>query len=340
MSTARALTASLSVLAFALTGALAATSSDSGEVALKAKIHRNWKLRLPAEITKEIGTGIDLAASLGKRFGAGLDGTSLKLDVDADGTLETVVEGEEGFVVLRNGDRRYGVRLAASPRWTFAPGSAMVGEVLGTRVQIIDQNLNGRFDDYGSDAMIIGRGKSASYLSKVASVNGELYEFNVAADGSKLSFSPYEGKSGELALDMALGCKVLSLVLRSRDGLVSTAINRSEASVTLPAGEYFLHSGSLALAGNRVKVKQGRSPSVTVEEGKPAKLSLGGEVRAEFAYQRQGRQFGFAPDKIWYFGKAGEEYYDLEPLGKSPRIALADPKSGREIAEAFFPGSC
>ena len=38
-------------------------------------------------------------------------------------------------------------------------------------------------------------------------------------------------------------------------------------------------------------------------------------------------------------GSAGEEYYGWNPLGKSPRITLHT-KSGKEIVEAYFAGSC
>ncbi len=342
MKTRRIVTAALAALVLSL-GVRAQDSSqmmkEGGEVRLKAKIHRKWKIRLPAPTTKEVGTSLSFKAGLGADFKAAVDGESLKLDADGDGVLETSVEGEGGFVVLRHGDHRYGLRLTAAPRWSFAPGTTMNGEIDGVRIRLIDQNLNGRFDDVGEDAIVVGRGKAAAFLSRVIDLgDGHLVNIAVAPDGATLDYSPYTGPRGRVAVKFGTKGKVLTAVLKSVDGQVSVALSRPEASLVLPAGKYRFHSAVLSLGGNRVNARTGRSRTITVKAGGDATLALGGPVEAEFAYMRQGDTLNFSPDNIWFYGRAGEEYYDWAPCGMSPKISVVS-KSGREIAEAYFPGS-
>jgi len=312
-----------------------------GEIHLKSKIHRQWKIRLPAATTRDVGTALKFSAGLGADFKAALDGRSLKLDANGDGTLETVLNGSDGFVVLTSGTHRYGIRLTANPQWVFAPGSSMVGAIDGVRIQLIDQNLNGRFNDLGEDAMVIGRGKTASFLSKVVNLgDGRLETITVSADGATINHAPFIGPRGKVALSFATKGKVLGAVLQSTDGAYSAAVSKGQATLDLPAATYVLHSGKLSLGGNSVAIRTGRSLALAVKESATANLILESPVTAEFAFDRTGQEYNFSPEEIWFYGSAGEEYYDWAPLGKSPKISLSDPKTGREIAEAYFPGSC
>ncbi|MCB9831815.1 MAG: hypothetical protein H6807_05005 [Planctomycetes bacterium] len=312
-----------------------------GEVAMTAKIWRDWKFRLPAETSREVGTAIDLGAALGTSFKAGLDGLTLLLDADGDGELETSVKGKAGFVVLQREGRRYAVRLEANPGWVFQPGSTMEGEIDGVRVALIDQNLNGRFDDFGADAMVLGRGRNASFLSRVVDLGGgRLVTLQPSADGSKLAWEAYDGPRGRIDLGYTTSGKVLNAVLLSSDRSVSVAVSGAAASVVLPTGDYRLHSGLLVLGGNQATVTTGRSRPVSVVADGSSALALGGPVHAEFAYGRKGDAYTFDPAAIWFYGKAGEQYEGWEPLGKSPKISILARKSGREIAQAYFPGSC
>ena len=161
--------------AAALAGGLASQSlPESGAVALKTKIQRRQKLLLPGEAATAVATGFHFEAGIGADFRADVDGESLRIDADGDGQLETLVEGDKGFVVLEHGDRRYGVSLVKKGEWRFVAGSVVQGELAGTKVRVVDQNHNGRFDDVGQDAMVIGNGRAASFLSEVVSIDGQL----------------------------------------------------------------------------------------------------------------------------------------------------------------------
>ena len=184
------LTYSLAPLALAAFGlAPAASAVDPGpispgvEVPLVTKIYRDWKFRLPAESWKRVGKSIEIPGEAGAKstlYKAQLDGTSLMLDCDGDGELETKIEEEGGVAMLFQGEERIAIRLRSQPQWSYAPASVQRGKIGKTRVSFIDQNNNGRFDDYGEDAMIVGRGKTASFLSKVVDVNGQLHTLAIS----------------------------------------------------------------------------------------------------------------------------------------------------------------
>ena len=318
-----------------------AKGRDSTEVVpLKMKVYRNWSIRLPAEQWATVGKGFSFKDGLGADFKTHLDGTALAVDVNADGEVDLKVDSPGGYVILSRNGRRYALRVkTTNQQWHFAPGGAMTGTVEGTRIRLIDQNNNGRFDDFGEDAMIVGNGKVASLLSRVVSIDSHLFEIEIDADGQKLGYRPYAGPASVLELATVTKGKIIAAVVKSTDGKYSYGFTNGTAKMTVPAGDYALHSGTISFGGNTVKMKTGRALPVTATADGKGQISWGGPLRAEFQYSRTGSELTFDPNAIRFFGKSGEEYYAWAPLGKSPKISLHT-KSGREIAEAYFPGSC
>jgi hypothetical protein len=215
------------------------------------------------------------------------------------------------------------VRLVNRQGWRYAPGGAMVGKLDGTRIQIIDQNNNGSFADYGKDAMIVGRSKVACFLSRVINVGGHLYAIEIAPDGTRLTYAPHEGPAGTFSLASCdTKAKLLGAIVRSADGTHSFDMARAKDGMLVPAGKYLIHSGEIGLAESRVKVRRGRSKALTVAAGQKTDVAWGGPVMAEFDYARRSGKVHFDPDRIWYFGAKGEEYYGWFPNGKSPKIVI------------------
>ena len=134
--------------------------------------------------------------------------------------------------------------------------------------------------------------------------------------------------------------KVLAAVLKSTDGSLSFELSRAKGSVQLPAGKYTIHSGLLSFGGNTVQVRTGRSQPVQLEADASRELRFGGPVNVEFAYKVEGGKYHFSPDHIWYYGRGGEEYFDWQPLGSSPEIAIIDRVKKEKVAEAVFPPNC
>lgn len=325
--------------------AVGVTASDPSTQELEYRTHRKWKLKLPAETFTPVGVGFPFEQTLGQRFAAKIDGTTLVIDSDGDGEFDVKVDGTDGRVTLKGktpGGRSfsYAVRLVEKGGWHFAAGGAATTKIDGVRVQIIDQNNNGSYADYGVDALVVGRSKTASFLSKALNVGGKLYEIDVAKDGSKITYAPYAGPTGTLKLDVDTKAKVLGAVLKSLDGQYSFEMSRAKDGLVVPAGKYFAHSGELGIGANRMRFIRGRSKAMKVEADKPVVVGWGGPVKAEFDYQRQGDKVGLSPEAVWYYGAQGEQYLDFKPLGKSPKFTFTNKKTGREIATAYFPGTC
>lgn len=321
-------------------------------VALSFRPIRDWDLLLPAEEFTPVRDGIPAGGGDGEPFATRLEGTSLWVDRDGDGEVDVEVEAQEPdepprlvvFQSERGGKRglSYAVRLLSDGTWKYAPAGALVGTFRGTRLQLIDQNNNGSFADFGEDALIVGRGQAASFLSRVVHVGGELYRLKVAADGSHLDLAPYDGPSGTLDLTSELDseAKVRAAVVQSTDGELSFELSGADGGLRIPAGEYALHSGQVVLGKARAELRQGRFAAVTVAAGERAVVEWGGPVEAEFDYERGGGRVVIAPWDIYYYGRAGEEYSNFMPLGTSPRFVVKAKDTGEVLVDAMFPGNC
>ncbi len=332
----------LALLALSSTPHLAA-ATESETLVLKPKRHRDWKIELPAERFLPVGSGIRLAGS-GMEFSASLQGTNLQLDLDADGKMDTVLEGDEGSVLLRNADGfRYAIRLKRSENgWAYATSSTMNADWNGTRISIIDQDNDGRFGEVGEDAILLGRGRVATWLGHNVIINGQLLRMEIVADGSQLTLSPFEGPTAKLRLADAYqgNGKVLSAVVRSQDGRECFDLAGQTGSIELPVGRYRFQSGKLGLGQQAVTVEAGKSHFLDLKAGSEEIIRWGGQVNARFGFQRNGDQVAFSPNDIQYFGPQGEEYSKWFPVGKSPVFIIKEADTKQEIARAMFPGSC
>jgi hypothetical protein len=329
-------------------------AADGTEVELSYKSYRTWDIVLPAEQFVRVSGGFGITHCKGERFAAKLDGTALEIDTDGDGKVDTTVVGKQDDLgnrsarVTLRGETRDGKPFTYSARlvdtgtgWHFAASGAMVGKIGETRVQLIDQNNNGRYDDFGEDAMIVGRSKFATFLSRVVNVGGELHTLQIAPDGSSLTHAPFQGEVGVLDLRTGLETKgkLLSAIVRSADGDVCFDLARAKEGLRVPSGTYSLHSGKFGLGQASAYVRAGRMASIEVAAGEPTVLDWGGPLQGEFKYVRSGGEVVISPADVTYFGKAGEEYRIWDPVGKSPEFTIKEVKAGTELAKAMFPGS-
>ncbi len=317
------------------------TTATPDTIELTYKVYRSWKFELPAERFDAVGATLDFRKGRGKTFATKLQGDALQIDRDADGALDVVIGGKSGFVVLSDGDFRYAARLVNNGAgWRYAAGGAMVGYVDGTPIRVIDQNNDGRYGDVGEDAVIIGHGRSAAFLSSVINVEGKLYDVDVASNGTTMSLHPHKGETGVLDLRSkhATEAKLQSAVVRSTDGRYSFELARAKDGLEVPVATYDIHGGKLGLGQNVVRFRQGRSKPLEVGKGKTVAVEWGGPLRAEFAIQRGAGEIGIDPGRLRYFGRAGEEYFGWAPFGKSPEFTIAKKGTSEEIAKAIFTG--
>lgn len=320
--------------------ATAQEGKESGQLSCRA--YKKWSFIMPEEVWTDVGAGgIKIPHPNGSSFQAERDGLSLEIDTTGDGRLNEDVKGVKGFVRLRSkGDGKkfeYAIRLmGSSSGYKYSTSCAMEGTVAGVPLRLIDLNNNGVYNEYGKDAMIVGKGKVASYLSKVVSYKGHVFDCEVNNEGSEVSLTPHEGDKGIISAYSGFKAhgKLVSAVITNDAGDVSFNLTDSK-EMTLPVGNYTLKSGLVTKGSFSVKVRQGKMQPVKVEAGKELDMRWGSKVIAELSFRKEGKDVKIEPKDVKYFGIAGEEYYDFKPTGKSPKFVVLDAKQ-RELGKGIF----
>ncbi|MDP6444206.1 MAG: hypothetical protein QGG36_23610 [Pirellulaceae bacterium] len=337
-----------------------AALADAASVNLRGRSYRKWTIQLPAPQWFAVGDGVRIRHAGGEKFAARLDGNRLQFDTDGDGEFDRTInplidattQAASARVILegktaKGGKLRYAIRLRRDGGdWEWAPGGALAGSIPTPAgplpVRLIDQNGNGRFDDVGEDAMIVGTSNYAMFLSRTIVVDGQLRRLHVNPAGTALTLTDYEGPTAAIDMTDAFESKavLLSAIVRSKDGLNSFDVAAFNGPAIVPVGAYRVVSGSLGLGTQRVRIGAGKMKPIELAEGDKHKLHWGGPARAEFAYDRRGGQIQFSPDAIQYYGAAGEEYFNWNPIGKSPQFRIKDLATGAVLKVAILPGSC
>lgn len=318
---------------------------------LEFRTLRTFDIKLPAEAFVPITDGIPFAGAPNGQFAVAVTESGLAFDRDGDGQTDGQVAAPDEdhptrLLTFRMADGgEYAVRAKVDGRWSAAPGGAMMGALGKTPVAFIDQNGNGRFDDIGADAMVVGRSKVASFLSEVVELDGQLYHLSVAADGRRAELEPFVGATGHLDLGAAFEskAKLRGLVLNSTDGRYSFEVGGDVTAGTktlVPAGTYRIHSGELVLGKSHAQIAAGRAADLVVDPNGVASLTWGGPVTAEVDFVRRGGELTIAPEHVTYFGRAGEAYRAFMPLGSSPAFQVKDRSSGEVLVDMVFPGNC
>ena len=310
---------------------------------LKHSAHKKWAFVLPAERWHDAGKSIELPGGL--VFDTKIDGVNkLMVDSNGDGRPNATVRGS-GFITLGAKDEtgesvRYSVRVknTAAGKFEWTTGSSMRGMVAGTILHVFDQDGNGKYSDWGVDAVAVGNSKSASLLSKVILVGKDLYHFDVTEDGSQVTVAPFSGETGILnaVVDYEAKGILTSAVFQSGD--ISFCVAPFKKGVAVPVGTYKFVSGRVEKGSASVSMRGGKMPTLQVYAGEETVPEWGANVNGDFSFSQKDEDVTVKAN-FKFFGAAGEEYYDFQPAGKGPKIIISDAKRGREIKEARFPES-
>ncbi|MED6334876.1 MAG: hypothetical protein VYE81_05700 [Planctomycetota bacterium] len=325
----------------------AASAADEGAqvetFGLKYRAMEKWDVILPEEQWTSFEDEIPIGDGfITKKVGP----LGLEVDTNADGKLDEKVRGVKGFLKLRGKNEdgesyNYAIRLKGDGKvWRFAPGGAMVGKLKGTLVKVFDQNNNGLYDDYGTDAMIVGKGGAAGLLSKVVNASGTLYNFEISADGTQASFSPFEGETASIDVcsDYDSRGKLIAAVISSEDGEHHfNAAAGGKKAFLVPAGAYTVSSGYVTKAGESVHMRTGKMAPFTLKAGQNRDIEWGGPVIAEFDYTVE-EETVTVPPNVAFYGRAGEEYHTFWPEAKSPKIIVTDKKTNKVLTSGRFGG--
>jgi hypothetical protein len=337
----------LAVVASLVSSGLYAQEAQGDTYKLSPQAIQKWSTFLPSETWLPAATELAIPHSEGTGFVCAVDGPKLMVDTNADGRVDMPVKGVSGFLKLvgktEAGDKfMYPVRFRkVGDGWEWSSSGAMRGRVQGTMLTIIDQNNNGRFNDFGVDAMMVGDDRTAGYLSKVVNLKGDLYNLDVNGGGSEVKVSPYAGETG--MIDLRSGFKSYgrleaAIVVHATDAALAFNLADAKGGMRVPVGNYVLKAGLASKGGESCLIKAGDSAPIEVKTEGVASLEWGAPVVADVGFAQTGKQVNIQPTNVRFFGRAGEEYHTWNPDGASPKFLIKDAESGRLLKEARFGG--
>ncbi len=254
------------------------------------------------------------------------------IDLNGDGTADSWGRGERVTfsVPLRISGKRvsYAVQLTQNgAKWRSRRGGYRSLSFKGTSIHLIDDSSDGYYDGYGIDAMVVGRTRYASYLSKVVSIRGKLYQMRVNRAGTVVWFKDWLGETGKIDLigGFKAGGKLAAAVIKSAD----LSFNASTVGLTVPAGNYTVTWGRVVKGKKQAHITAGIP--VRVETGKTAKLRWGYPFTLDFSAVRKGRRVSVGVSGITITGRAGEIYSLFTPSAFTPYVRIRS-KGGRPLA--------
>lgn len=323
----------------------AAQEAQSEKIALTHKVPDKWTFVLPKETWTPVAGGINIVHAGGTSFVAEVQGSALAVDTNGDGKVDDKAKGVGGQMLLKSKSTdgkplHYGVRLTKTGEsWTFSAGGAMVGKAHGEAITVIDQNNNGSFNDYGVDALITGNGDAASFLSRVINLGGELYGFDIDADGRAATLTAWQGESG--SLDVRKGFEgngdIRAVIVSNERGDVSFNAAASKKALKVPTGNWVITGGLVTNGSESVRLAQGNMAALAVNSGATTEMAWGGPISIDFTYAINGDKLT-VPYNLKYYGRSGEEYRNFLPDATSPQIVVMDKKKRILLSTSRFPG--
>ncbi|MCP3915895.1 MAG: hypothetical protein GY711_10090 [bacterium] len=311
-------------------------------VSLKYRALKNFDSVLP----RETWTNVTDRIAIGDGFDVHQQGPlKLRVDTNGDGKLDADVKGNSGYLRLvgKTDDGEtfaYGTRFKITgDHYSFAASGAMCGKLNGISIQVIDQNNNGIYNDFGQDALVVGRAKGATFLSRVVNADGELFQIELSEDGSELSYEPFEGETATLDMTGSHDSrgKLVSAVISNRGGEHHFNVARERGAMQVPAGDYRFVFGFLKKGEETAQVRTGKMGPLKLAAGSEREVEWGGPVVAEFDYDVRDETITVRPN-VAFYGSAGEEYHTFKPDAKSPKIIVSDKKSRKIYLEGRFGG--
>ncbi|MFP4214898.1 MAG: hypothetical protein ACLFVH_03130 [Phycisphaerae bacterium] len=186
------------------------------------------------------------------------------------------------------------------------PACGRTGSLGGAKVSLIDQNLDGKITQDGSDAIRIGRSLIAQSLGKVHAIGGRHYRLAVGSDGNSIEADPISGEKLAVVKFALNSPSLKGLILQSDDGQVYDLV-RSAKTGLLP-GKYRLKFGMLVSGKNVVPILPRKdSLSYELKGGKLNTIRLGGPVRMQFGASYSDGKVTVG-GMIYPVGDGGEEY--------------------------------
>ncbi len=287
--------------------------------------------------------------------------------IRSDGTVDVMLRR------YRDGGRRevlpYSVRFyhdAEFDTWYAMSASMMVSHstVAGRRLVLVDADVNGRFDDIGTDFVYFVDSPAAIRLAEHIALGSEVIQLSVDPSGLNAQVASYRGSTGELVVrgDYRDGVNLEYLHLRSAQTSLLVEPHMLGETLQAPPGHYELVYGRVGDGSGSVWVNTfemrdrgelvgvgkhapspAAAPAVTLygsqEQAAPSTFVLGGELSlTPFHVHTERTQLKQIPLQLALLGRAGERYLPVE--NREPRPLLPDEaevraaSTGKRLGEA------
>ncbi|MBN2490590.1 MAG: hypothetical protein JXQ29_07060 [Planctomycetes bacterium] len=217
----------------------------------------------------------------------------------------------------------------------------MEGKFNGVRFMLVDDNLNGKYDDYGQDLVAFDK-QPTQPLSPVMDFGGTLYSVaRVKPEGSEVSFQEYVGDTGKIQFKWTGGrgvTPVFLVVVCTRGEFQNCFFNvGSGEPVTVPNGFYQFARGMLAQGqGKKIRlatIATGKSEVFEVEENTTTVKELGApyDIVCAISQAPEGVQIRGKDVKI--YGAMKEHYQHFYPDSYTPVLSVRVAGSGARIVQ-------
>jgi hypothetical protein len=225
----------------------------------------------------------------------------------------------------------------------IAAAGSMVGEIDGTTIRVIDDDMDGTYgsvpmawghvgmtkDHYQPemDSMVIGKSKRAVPFSEYTKVGEQWYQLEVMNGGTSLTAHPTNLKTGFLELK-SKGLKPDFLIVKGTNQLENSYFDlASSKKVELPVGRYSLYFGKVS-KGKKVQLMKAVIVSGSgtrtwdVLPGKTDVVEIGAPFGFAFKTTVEDRTVLVQGQSVCVVGKAGERYERIWNAVPRPQVSL------------------
>ncbi|MFT4542757.1 MAG: hypothetical protein ACI835_005226 [Planctomycetota bacterium] len=293
------------------------------------------------------------------------------LDLDDDGkgdtplalkgkiaTVEFELDDEIGkrkwacqYITGLEKDFYQGMQINLQPTDNFmtiylAPAASLVGELNGTKIRIIDEDLDGIYGgphaSWGNvgitggkfqpefDSVLVGKEKMARPWSRLQQIGDQWYEFEIDGSGLALSATPIELQTSTLKLKYK-GGKPTYMIVKGSAKFEDCFFNITSKGTEVPVGRYELYVGELRKGKKLQAVKALILPGETTqrwnaEVDKTTEIELGAPYGFDFSFTAEGDEVIVDGKSVCIIGTGGERYD--RPWGCVPRPEASARKAG------------
>ena len=290
-----------------------------------------------------------------------------EVDVPMTGNLEVVKfdigSGDEKrpWAVLttvgQQTDQYQGMQVNLAPTtdslsvYAFNAGS-MVGDIDGTRVQVLDDNMDGVYGSLPTtwenlgmskgyyqpelDCVVVAEGDRARPWTQYLRVGEGWYEVEAQQGGTQLAYAPAELETGTLKLDFEGGDPAW-LIVRGEgrwENCFYDLVEGGSKGVQVPAGRYSLFYGELRKGKRRQMMKALILPGTsttkwTVLPGEELEVKLGAPFGFDFQHEVSGEKLTVKGQSVVVTGSAGERYERVWNAVAEPEVSWREKGSRR-----------